>query len=164
MWYVLQVRAGEELAVKDALREQGLTAIVPREDRTIRRGGEWTTQEYLLLPGYVVVQADYTADNYYLVRRVLGVLRWLGTEANDGAPIPLTYQETAWVRMLEDGGQPIQASTARLREDGQLEILSGPLLALAPHVVKYDKRSRRATVEITVAGETQRITLSLTIT
>ena len=64
-WYVLQVSTGQETGVRDALQGLGIRAAVPREERAIRNGGGWTTKVYTLLPGYVFLALEYSAENYY---------------------------------------------------------------------------------------------------
>ena len=51
--------------VRDALQTLGIRAAVPREERAIRSGGGWTTKVYTLLPGYVFLALEYSAENYY---------------------------------------------------------------------------------------------------
>ena len=36
MWYVLQVKTGDEIKVRDALLAKGVRALVPQESRMIR--------------------------------------------------------------------------------------------------------------------------------
>ena len=67
-WYVLQVSTGQETGVRDALQGLGIRAAVPREERAIRNGGGWTTKVYTLLPGYVFLALEYSAENYYRVK------------------------------------------------------------------------------------------------
>ena len=69
-WYVLQVSSGQEKAVRDALHEKRIPALVPSENRLVRKGGEWTQKEYILFPGYVFLRLDYTSETYYRVRSI----------------------------------------------------------------------------------------------
>lgn len=69
-WYVLQVSTGQETAVREALEGLGVRAAVPREERLIRSGGGWTTKVYTLLPGYVFLALEYSAENYYRVKAI----------------------------------------------------------------------------------------------
>ncbi|MDE6456960.1 MAG: hypothetical protein K2L38_13915, partial [Dysosmobacter sp.] len=66
MWYVLQVSTGKEMAVRGTLTNNRVLAYVPRENRLIRKGGGWSQKEYTLFPGYVFLNLDYTAENYYM--------------------------------------------------------------------------------------------------
>lgn len=160
MWYVLHTRTGSEKAVRDALRAQGFPALAPRERRAVRKGGEWGLKDYSLFPGYVFVNLEYNADNYYKVTALSGVNRFLGTDS--GAPSPLTYLEAEWIKSLgEPGGGPLEPTKVRLLEDGGVEILSGVLQHFIGRTIRYDKRSRRATVELTICRQPKKVTLSI---
>ena len=41
MWYVLQVKGGQELSICKQLKEAGYTTLSPRELRNIRTKGAW---------------------------------------------------------------------------------------------------------------------------
>ena len=97
-WYVLQVSTGQETGVRDALQGLGIRAAVPREERAIRNGGGWTTKVYTLLPGYVFLALEYSAENYYRVKAIPHVLRFLGP--NGLSPSYLTHLEVEWLRLL----------------------------------------------------------------
>ena len=101
-WYVLQVTTGQETGVRDALQTLGIRAAVPREERAIRSGGGWTTKVYTLLPGYVFLALEYSAENYYRVKAIPHVLRFLGS--NGLSPSYLTHLEVEWLRLLDNGG------------------------------------------------------------
>lgn len=43
MWVVLQVETGQEQGVQQALQAmENMVALVPRENRAVRKGGAWT--------------------------------------------------------------------------------------------------------------------------
>ena len=67
MWYVIQVMTGKEDDIAGKLKEQGIRALVPKENRLIRSGGSWSQREYILFAGYVFLNMNYNADNYYKV-------------------------------------------------------------------------------------------------
>ncbi len=50
MWYVIQVKTGEESGIARKLKNQAIRAEVPIENRPIRSGGAWTKKEYILFP------------------------------------------------------------------------------------------------------------------
>ena len=65
MWYVVQVMAGREDEAAAELGRQGIRALVPKENRLVRRGGRWTRSVYVLFGGYVFLDMAYNAENYY---------------------------------------------------------------------------------------------------
>ena len=82
-WYVLHVRTGREMDVKQELLRKDYGAAVPTEIKTERRSGNWTQCERTLIPGYVFVEAAITDADYYNIRGIPGVIRFLST---DGYP------------------------------------------------------------------------------
>lgn len=162
MWYVLQVSTGQEATVRGELQKMNILALVPMENRLIRKGGGWTHKEYTLFPGYVFVNLEYTAENYYRVKEIPAVIRFLG--ASGLAPSQLTYLEAEWVKTLAGiNGQPLQPTKVRELPDGSLKIVEGVLSNFAPRTIQYDKRSRRAKVEITLCGEPRTVQLSVEV-
>ncbi len=162
MWYVLQVSTGQESNVRDELQRMEVLALVPKENRLIRKGGSWTNKEYTLFPSYVFLNLEYTAENYYRVKGIPGVIRFLGPSGL--APSRLTYLEAEWIKILSGiDGQPLQPTKVRELPDGRLKIVEGVLSNFATRAIQYDKRSRRATVEITLCGEPKTIQLSVEV-
>ena len=157
-WYVLQVSTGQETAVREALQGLGIRAAAPREERLIRSGGGWTTKVYTLLPGYVFLALEYSAESYYRVKAIPHVLRFLGP--NGLTPSHLTHLEVEWLRLLDNGGEPLKPSRVEeLPEDG-IRIVEGVLRHFPVRHIDFDKRARRAKVEISLCGESKTITLS----
>ena len=115
LWYVVQVRTGEERDIAAKLTDMGFQTLAPVENRPVRSGGAWGTKEYVLFPGYVFLQMDYNAGNYYRLKAVPGIVKLLsGT---------LTYLEAEWIRLLAgQGGIPSGAHDWCGRREGGLEI------------------------------------------
>lgn len=160
MWCVLQVKTGEEVAVKDRLKEMGYIALVPRENRVQRKGGGWMTKEYVLFPSYVFTELNYTAENYYRICELPAVIRFLGGGFH---PDTLSYLEVEWIKLLANGGQPIEPTKVRLSEDNKVFATDGVLTAFKNRIKKVDKHKRKATFEITVCGELKELELSIDI-
>lgn len=158
MWYVLQVKTGKELDVRDKLTSKGYQAAVPVENRLNRRAGSWTQKEYVLMPSYVFVQLTYDAYAYYRVKEVPGTVRFLGPTQMD--PTPLTYIEAEWIRILSNNGKVLEPSTVQVDSEGGLTPVGGILAALRGRVKKYDRHARWAQAEIYVCGEPKNIELS----
>ena len=157
-WYVLQVTTGQETEVRDALQALGVRAAVPREERAIRSGGGGTTKIYTLLPGYVFLALEYSAENYYRVKGIPHVLRFLGSSGL--SPSYLTHLEVEWLRLLDNGGELLKPSRVEELPEGGVRIVEGVLRHFPASRIDYDKRARRAKVEISLCGETKTLTLS----
>ena len=158
--YVIQVKTGEESGIARRLKNQAIRAEVPIENRPIRSGGAWTKKEYILFPGYVFLDMDFTARNYYRVKEVPGVIRFLG---DSKAPSTLSYLEAEWIRILSGNGEPLEPTLVREDGSGGITVISGVLKQLENRVLKWDKRSRKATFEITICGEARQVQLGIEV-
>lgn len=157
--YVIQVMTGKEDAIAGKLKEQGIRALVPKENRLIRSGGTWIQREYVLFTSYVFLDMIYTADSYYKVKNIPGVIHFLGDSRN---PSKLSYLEAEWIALLTGkDNTPIEPTVARVKEDGSVEIVSGVLEKFENRIIKFDKRNRRAVIEITVCNEKKEVQLSV---
>ena len=47
-WYVLHVRTGSELDIAEQLRKRGFSAVVPTENRVIRKSGKHSSEDLFL--------------------------------------------------------------------------------------------------------------------
>lgn len=152
-WYAAQVMTGEEKAIAERIRAFGLAALVPLENRPVRSDGVWNGKEYVIFPGYVFIQMEYTADNYYRLKGIPGVVKLLsGT---------LSYLEAEWIRVLSgQKGVPLEPTLVQ-EKDGTITIVTGVLKQFESRVVKIDRRSRRATVRLTLGGEEKDIQLGI---
>lgn len=159
MWYVIQVMTGKEDDIAGKLKEQGIRALVPKENRLIRSGGSWSQREYILFAGYVFLNMNYNADNYYKVKGIPGVIQFLGDNRN---PSRLSYLEAEWIMLLTgENNQPIEPTVVMALGDGNYEVVKGVLEKFENRIIKYDKRSRKATFEITICNEKKEVQLSI---
>lgn len=153
LWYVIHVKTGEEQNIATTLRENGLRALVPVENRPIHTGGTWSRKEYVLFSGYVFLQMEYNAENYYMLKKIPGVIQLLiGT---------LSYLEAEWIMLLADrDGAPLEPTLVR-EAAGNLEIEHGILEKFRSRIIRIDKRSRRATIELSICGEKKEVQLGI---
>lgn len=159
MWYVIQVMTGKEADIAGKLKEQGIRALVPKENRLIRSGGTWKHKEYVIFSSYIFLDMSYNAENYYKVKNVPGVIRFLGDSRN---PSRLTYLEAEWIVLLTGkDNEPIQPTVVRVDEAEHLKVVSGVLERFENRIIKYDKRNRKATFEITICNEVKEVQLSI---
>lgn len=159
MWYVIQVMTGRESEIAAKLDGQQIKAFVPKENRLIRSGGAWTQKEYVLFTGYVFLNMTYNADTYYKIKNLPGVIRFLGDSRN---PSRLSHLEAEWIRLLTGkDNTPIEPTVVRADENGNLAVVSGVLKKFENRVIRYDRRNRKATFEITVCNEVKEVRLSI---
>lgn len=154
-WYVLQVKNGSETAVAVELQKRGYWAVVPVENRMIRRSGKWEQAPYIVFTGYVFVYLNYTWAGYYAMSGIKGVIRILGGGKD---PTPLAPDESKFILSLTE--LLISPSVIRLNDDGTYQIISGFLKEISDQIVKIDRHAKRATVKIVLAGLEKTIKVS----
>ena len=86
------------------------------------------------------------------------VLRFLGP--NGLSPSYLTHLEVEWLRLLDNGGELLKPSRVEELPGGGVRIVEGVLRNFPISSIDYDKRTRRAKVEISLCGEPKTLTLS----
>ena len=150
--FVVQVKPMTELKAQNYLIRKGFKAFVPMNEIYERFAGKWRTATKILFPGYVFIDiAELSADDYYKALNCDWVLRLLGQK---GRPEKLQPKEIVFMRLWQNGGPRL----VKLETDviGDTYTLAGIKLK----AVEINKRARRGTFEIELAGEIHQVTLS----
>lgn len=154
MLYVVHVRGGYELRVLEQLRLKGISAYSPRQLCAERRRGEWQHIERLIFSGYVFVEIpELTAQAWHKIMDCAGVIRVLSSH-------PLPPDEDAHITRLCNSGQCISVSRGYV-SDGMLHITSGFVKQFEHSIIKFNRRGRRATADVTIYGKHHRIIFSV---
>lgn len=154
-WYVLQVTTGRELEILKQLLRRGVTAVVPVEKRNIRKAGSWSLQDYIAFPGYVFIRIRYNWSKYYLMSGIPGIIKILG---GGREPTALNEVEAARIVMMSDMLK--EPSVLSFDENEDFTVVSGALVELEPYITKVKRRYKRVELEVPLAGEKKKITLS----
>lgn len=136
----MRVRAGREAATAEALRRalpaNVLTnAFVPRKERWFKRNGAWSLQIVPMYPGYLVA-VTRDAETFARAARKAS-LKVEPAGHLDG--------ERRWIESNEDGCHIVRGSDGII-EDGELRVLSGPLVGQEDRILKVDRHKRACTV------------------
>jgi len=149
--YVLYVKPGcDEIAHKELLLK-GYNSMCLREDILERHGGEWKSIEKLLMPSYIFVDVEYTAEVFYAFKNIHSIVKILGK------PTPLSDDEAEYIFRINNRGKPIKPLPANSEE----ELLR--MLPKGSKVIKFNKRQKRAKVSVMIAGINHTFTISLDI-
>lgn len=157
--YVLHVQSMKEEDVLKCLLNKGFRAYVPKEIRLERRGGTWHQVERIIMTGYVFVEIELTAENYYSVKAIPGIIRFLGAER----PEALKENEETYIRWLSNDGKALLPSDIQIQEDNKVVVISGALKGHEGRIISIDKRQKRATVGIELMGQWKEIVLSVNV-
>ena len=155
--YVIQVRSGYEFSVCQELRNQGFDAVLPTRKEFIRRGGQWNIYEKILFTQYVFIRIELTEERYYRIKKIDGVVRFLGFE--HGFPQPLNHVEQSYIEWLWNFGKPVEPSKIYVTPNGDKLIMSGTLRKYSGNEIEYNLRQRKANIFIDIAGRKHKIML-----
>lgn len=71
------------------------------------------------------------------------------------------HLEAEWILLLSgQNGQPLEPSLVKDR-DGKLEVEAGVLKKFQSRIIRLDKRSRRALIELSICGEKKEVQLGI---
>lgn len=155
--YVLQVRSGYEISVCQELRKQGFDAVLPTRQEFIRRGGTWSIYDKIIFTQYIFIRFEITEESYYRIKKIDGIVRFLGFE--NGILQPLNDFEQKYIEWLWNGGKPVEPSKIYVTPSGDKMIMSGMLRKYSGDEIEYNLRQRKANIFIDIAGRKHKVTL-----
>lgn len=110
-WFVLWVTTGREKALGDSVMQMPgvLRTLCPEQELWKRRDGTWVQERQLLFPSYLFLQCAMNSTIYYGVKKLSGVLGWLGKDVLWPSTVP--QEEMDVVLALTQGGDPEKTLT-----------------------------------------------------
>lgn len=152
--YVVQVRGGCEVSFIEQLRRKAVNAYCPRQLHEERHRGKWERVERNLFGGYVFIEADSIfAQDWHRIAACEGFMRFVSL-------CPLAPSEDEYIRALCNSGECIGVSRGYIRE-GALHITDGFVKKFEHRIIKFNRRGRRATADVTMYGEHYRVVFSV---
>lgn len=155
-WYVLQTKPGAEESAAKSLKEMGYRILLPKAVVPIRSGGEWKEKESILMPGYLIIETEYTAENYYRIKGTEGILKFAG----NGRESYLSTAEAEYMKLL---GREVLKPSEVEKADGGFRIAEGILARFPEDRIKLNTRDRKAVLTISVCGEEKKVTLGIEV-
>ncbi len=133
-WYVLKTKPRQEDRALENLARQGFNSFGPKlaVERILR--GKRTVRTEPMFPGYIFVQSDELATQFYKLRSTYGV----HSVVRFGDRIPKLPQ--SWIDSIR--GMEASAETQAPEVGDQVEITEGPFKGFLAKVVALDGESR----------------------
>lgn len=167
MWYIVQVKSGEELNVKLLLEKMSspdsLSGIfVPLYEEVRRSGGKCTISFKKLFPGYIFVESSTPQKVFDILRKIPEFTKLLGSVGADGSKIfiPVEKDDEQFLNSLFYDGI-MHVSYIHMASNGRIDMVRGPLDGYQTHIVKLELRHRMAIVEAYIFGKKRRIRFGL---
>ena len=158
MWCALHVKDGDEMQMEtfvSNLLPEDLDAQCFHLTRYRRKkyGGKWQTVQENILPGYVFITTDKPEQVHRELKKAdKPRILW----SDDEYVATLDRQEADLMeKITENNKKPgeIALSQIEVEENGQIRILSGPLLQVENMIRKIDLHKRIAEVETDLMGQ-----------
>lgn len=149
--FVCQVKTGDEKKVIQYLQHRGVVSPnvkfhTPERELSIRRAGRVRKERSLLFPSYLFVETETVEPEMVLaLRKIPGFYRFL---PDNQAPQALSAAERDLLRHLIHGGRVLGHSKVIFREQGRIQVLSGPLQGLEGCIVKVNRRKQRIRIRL----------------
>lgn len=156
-WYVVQVYAGYEEAIKTDLvkriQEKGMQdrfgdILVPSAKlKKLFEVADFKDQQ--LFPGYILIEMEVAPETVRLVTFNPRVLRFLGGQHE---PVALTQKEIDRVISQIKGEISVAPEKSEFISGSEIEISEGPFAGFVGIVDKVDKENERLTVMVSIFG------------
>lgn len=155
--YVLQVISGKEDSVYNELKNIGFKALIPKVYIYTRKAKKWEKTLNTLFKGYVFIDIDYNAENYYKIKEITGVVGFL---RNDTLPLSISKLEEEWVKILSSF-ENRDITKIGFDEFKKAYVIDGSLKHFESKITKVDKHKRSVTFEIKLLDELRTISLGV---
>ena len=163
MWYVVQVRTGDEMKIADRLHLEVKTddedIFVPLFERRKCIRGEWTKVTTPLFPGYVFFMTNDVEGMYGRLRRIDAFTRVLKT---GDCYTPISSEEERFIETLT-GDDHVAEQSVGVIEGDKIIIMRGPLYGLEGSIVKVNRHKRIAIIKAEFMGGPREIKVGLEI-
>ena len=162
-FYVLQVAPHEEAQVENIIRSTMPKTLCRHCFHPVRHikkvHSECISCHENLLPGYVFAETDFPKEFFRQLMLIPRFTKMLGVSYDLPTKTfifeELSPKEVEWLTkiMFTDEVGEVPLSTVRRDANGEIKIVSGPLLYLVGHVKKFDLHKRIAKIELSFRNE-----------
>ncbi len=166
MWYVIQVKTGEENAALESIKlkvDSSLykTAFIPYYEKKRKVQGEWKTLKHKLFPGYVIIDTEEEKlENVYEELKNIPKLTKLLSVGDKITPV--TYEEEEFFKGLMDEDYMVRFSKGYIVGD-EVNITEGALKNSIGRIKKIDRHKRIAKLQVKFCGRDTEIEVGLEI-
>lgn len=164
MWYVIQVRTGNEEEIKlqcEKLIEPEILekCFIPYYEQMKRYHGKWHKERRILFPGYVFLVSDAKEKLPFALKRVMGLTKLIKA---DSEILPLSEAEVDFLLDFGKEEQVVGMSKGIIVND-KVMIQEGPLKGNEGLIKKIDRHKRKAWLKLSLLGRTVETQVGLEI-
>jgi transcriptional antiterminator NusG len=155
-WYVIQVYAGYENAVRNELLKHikeahldekfGQVLIPSIRLRQMFEGDE--AKDAQLFPGYLLIEMELEPQTMKLVATSSKIIKFLGGRE----PVPLSSKEIDRVLSQMKGEVVVASKKSEFNVGSEAEIVEGPFAGFMGIIDRIDEENERLTVMVSIFG------------
>lgn len=155
-WYVVQIYAGYEEAIKTdlsrrikeaGLQEQFGEILIPSAKVKNMFSAE-AKDEQQLFPGYLLIEMEITQETMRLVQATLRVIRFLGGKE----PMPISQKEISRIVSQMKGEVALVPKKSDFVAGSEVDISEGPFAGFVGVIEKVDEANERLTLMVSIFG------------
>lgn len=161
MWYVMQVRTGQEQEIVGQCRRRLLKEnediFTMFGEKKYRIRGRWEMKRYVLFGGYVFIETENIEDfriRLYQIETMTKVLK------NGEDVVPIEPEEETFLRRL-GGEEHVAEYSEGYLEGDRLIVTEGAMQGYEGKVKRLDRHRRLVTIEVPLLGRLVEIQLGL---
>ena len=165
MWYVMQVKTGNEENIctqcRKIISEELLErCFVPYFEEKRKLRGQWHILKKVMFPGYVFVITGEPIELRSELRNIIGFSKLL---AICDEIIPLSEKEVSFLSRIGLDEKQVLEMSEGIIEGDKVIVTEGSLIGMEGFIKKIDRHKRKAWLEIEMFGRMQRIEMGLEI-
>jgi len=168
-WYVVKTLSGKERKVKEYIENEikrlGAENIVsqvliPTEKVYQIRKGKKVSSERNYFPSYILLEAVYNPELFFIIRNLPGVMNFLGTKKE---PVPLRQSEVNRIlgKMDELADEEEQMSEPFIVGE-TVTVIEGPFNSFSGVIEEVNEEKKKLKVMVKIFGRKTPLELSFT--
>ena len=170
MYYVIQVKTGQEEKTIDAIRKQfddieDFDVFAPFRKTLRKYKGEMRECLERCFPGYVFVETNDPKEVFFRIYRIPEFTKMLGREGLTYNFVPLNKDESRMIDILysSNSNRITEISNIEVKEGQIIRVVDGPLAGLVTSIKRVNLHKRTVTVEIPFCGRMVEAKVSINI-
>ncbi|MCR5778082.1 MAG: hypothetical protein K6G84_11810 [Lachnospiraceae bacterium] len=168
MWYVIQVKSGEEqrlkLTIESKLDKKYYNkCFIPLYESVRRRNDKCLIMMRSLLPGYILIDTDDPKEVNKVLKKIPDFTVILGERDNTESEkifIPISKEDEEFLESILENGI-MHVSYVHLSKENRIDKVFGPLEKYRGYITKMEYRHRYATIEAELFGKMRKIHFGL---
>ena len=168
-WYVLRVMGGKERKISDLIekeieiqkiRDYVNQVVTPTEKVYQIRNGKKISKERNFFPGYVLIEANLDGEIPHLLRKIPGVLGFLGA-TKGGAPVPMRDSEINRILgKVDEMAVTAENLTIPFVIGETVKVIDGPFNSFHAEIENIDESRKKLKLMVKIFGRKTPLELS----